>query len=83
MLASPRQRNEQQAVGQQDHTKFDAVEMVRGRLQLAETGNWTTLFAKFVEMQRNSHSDTEDQYAHGVLADDGGEEWVFSKAGQK
>eukprot|EP00973_Karenia_brevis_P075502 10487381-Karenia_brevis.AAC.1 len=37
----------------------------------------------FCNIQRCAQEDTADKYVHGTPADERGEEWMFSKVGQK
>lgn len=65
------------------HVNFEMAEVVRSRLQKAETGHWQALFAELLEIQRQDSRHLHEQFVTSSLADSGGEDWLFAKAGQK
>lgn len=63
--------------------KFEVAEVVRGRLQMAETGAWEQLYSNLGELQRRMDTDMQQNFLHTQLSDDGGEDILFSRVAGK
>eukprot|EP00973_Karenia_brevis_P064120 8909970-Karenia_brevis.AAC.1 len=62
---------------------FEVVDLIRKRLQLAETGQWARLYEQLQQAQEQAMCDMCDRFVQQSLGDEGGTEWIFSKTATK
>ena len=65
------------------HTKFELVELVRKRLQIAETGRWKEIYKEYIGIRDHHQEQMLRDLSSQALADVGGEEWIFANIGRK
>ena len=81
MLALPAKHMATDSSNADEHN--DTVEVVRARLQKAETGQWVELFQELHVLQQAAEQDMHSQAVHSVTTDQSGEEWIFAKVAAK
>ena len=57
------------------NTRFDVGEVVRSRLQKAETNQWSSLFAELLDLQKADQENMHSHFVQSTLADHGGEDF--------
>eukprot|EP00973_Karenia_brevis_P056135 7806682-Karenia_brevis.AAC.1 len=62
---------------------FDIVDIVRKRLQLAETTQWDKMYRLLYDAQAQSILGMQSRFVQQELGDVGGLDWVFAKSGTK
>jgi hypothetical protein len=86
VLYMPRQTNSSGDRGsnaRDAHTEFDTVDVIRKRLQLAETGQWLAFYKGLCDAQQSNQTVLHEGYVQQVLADMGGLDWIYSKVATK